>query len=87
MGSNPPPPFDARDYRGLEPQAGSTPEILPPEGPAASPQDARYGMPPLPPPRPRPRSRWALAPATHTLVAINCAVYLLMVFTDRKSVV
>jgi rhomboid protease GluP len=42
------------------------------------PQQAQYGMPPPPPPR-RPRSRWALAPATHALVAINCAVYLLMV--------
>ena len=44
------------------------PEILPPHGEYAP-----------PPPRPRQRRGWASAPATHLLVGINCAVYLLMV--------
>jgi rhomboid protease GluP len=36
-------------------------------------------MPPSPPPpQPRRRSGWSLAPGTYTLVAINCAVFLLM---------
>jgi rhomboid protease GluP len=61
-------------------------EILPPEG-RADPRS--YGrMPgydgdpgPLPPaPSRRPNGgRWAFAPATYTLVGINCAVYLAMV--------
>lgn len=43
------------------------PEVLPPEGQYA------------PPPPPRPRRGWAAAPATYTLVGINCAVFLAMV--------
>lgn len=44
-------------------------EVLPPEaGSATPPQTVR-----------RPRSTWAIAPATHVLIAINCLVFLLMV--------
>jgi len=61
-------------------------EILPPEG-RANPRS--YGrmegydgdpgpLPPAPPRRPN-GGRWAFAPATYTLVGINCAVYLAMV--------
>src|SRR5271155_1069624 len=48
-------------------------EILPPE--------SRVYEGEAPPPRPRPSrgSRWASAPATYTLVGINCAVFLAMV--------
>ena len=53
---------------GLNPSP-PLPEILPPEG--------QYVPPPAPPPRPR--RRWAAAPATYTLVGINCAVFLAMV--------
>jgi rhomboid protease GluP len=61
-------------------------EILPPEGradPRAYGRMAGYdGDPgPLPPPPARRPNggRWASAPATYTLVGINCAVYLVMV--------
>jgi len=44
-------------------------ELLPPEaGSAPPPQTVR-----------RPRSTWAIAPATHVLVAINCLVFLAMI--------
>lgn len=43
------------------------PEVLPPE---------RMDVPP---PAPRPRHGWASAPATYTLVGINCAVFVAMV--------
>ena len=54
------------------------PEILPPSGhsSAGGYPTAGYG-PPQPPVR-RPRSRWAMAPATYTLVGINCAVFVAM---------
>jgi rhomboid protease GluP len=62
------------------------PEILPPEG-RGDPRS--YGRMPgydgdpgplSPPPSRRPAgNRWASAPATYTLVGINCAVYLAMV--------
>jgi rhomboid protease GluP len=62
----------------------STPEILPPESPRTSgrmpgydpsyTQDTRPAAPPV-----RRGDSWASAPATYTLVGINCAVYLLMV--------
>ena len=67
----------------------SIPEILPPEGPRStgrmpgydSAYDPGYGARPQPPARPpvRQGNSWATAPATYTLVGINCAVYLLMV--------
>jgi rhomboid protease GluP len=41
--------------------------------------DGDPGMPPAPPVRRPQGNRWASAPATYTLVGINCAVYLLMV--------
>jgi rhomboid protease GluP len=75
MGSTPPTP----------PGHGPVPEILPPN-PALNghtPSEYRQGgytvVPPAPPARQR--RRWAAAPATYTLLGINCAVYLLMVFT------
>jgi rhomboid protease GluP len=66
---------------------GSYPEIFPP-GTAIPPSDhvpnyqtGYYQPPPAPPPSAnRPRRGWASAPATYVLVAINCAVFLLMVF-------
>jgi membrane associated rhomboid family serine protease len=42
-------------------------EVLPPE--------SAY----VPPPRPQPKRGWAAAPATYTLVGINCAVFVAMV--------
>src|SRR5271163_839372 len=74
------------NWPGSRPSQGPA-EILPPEG-RADPRS--YGrMPgydgdpgPVPPGRPPRRSRgarWASAPATYTLVGINCAVYLAMV--------
>jgi len=45
------------------------PEILPPQIPESQPA----------PPQRRPRRGWAAAPATYTLVGINCAVYFAMV--------
>src|SRR6202041_1707178 len=48
-------------------------EILPPEN---RPYEGEAGPPP---PRPSRGSRWASAPATYTLVGINCAVFLAMV--------
>jgi rhomboid protease GluP len=62
-------------------------EILPPEGrgyPGTYPGDNMDGSDrdprPLLPNTPRARgSRWAFAPATYTLVGINCAVYIGMV--------
>jgi membrane associated rhomboid family serine protease len=76
-----------RDSRGPATQfSTSTPsygtgyaEVLPPVPPPAAPE------------RPRPRGRgWASAPATYTLVGINCAVYVAMVLngvspTDPKA--
>lgn len=47
------------------------PEILPP--------DTGYAPPPPPPPRRR-RPSWSAAPATYLLVAINCLVFVAMVF-------
>jgi rhomboid protease GluP len=52
---------------GLE-DPGYRPEILPPEAGYAPPQPVR-----------RRRPGWAAAPATHLLLAINCAVFLWMV--------
>jgi rhomboid protease GluP len=74
----------ALNWRGDRPSQ-SPAEILPPEG-RVDPRsygrmpgyDGDPGMPPVVQPRPRP-NRWATAPATYTLVGINCVVYLLMV--------
>jgi rhomboid protease GluP len=63
----------------------STPEILPPEGRENShsyPTAGGYSpetLPPVAPPRQSRSNRWATAPATYTLVGINCAIYILMV--------
>jgi rhomboid protease GluP len=67
-----------------EPGAGrrfhSQPEILPPgevpESSQESPAEPRGWYPP-PQPVPRPRRHWASAPATYTLVGVNCVVYLM----------
>ncbi len=67
MGSNPP-----------------IPEILPPshgtpgEFPVSGYTNGGYSV--VPPP-PRPRRKWAAAPGTYILLGINCAVFLLMIFT------
>lgn len=57
------------------------PEILPPNGNSGG----WYPPPekqPAPPPGPRRRTPgWAFAPATYTLVGINCAVYIAMVLS------
>lgn len=61
------------------------PEILPPGDPRGT--DGRqyeqpYYTPQQPPPGVRrPRNTWAFAPATYTLVGINCVVFLLMLFS------
>lgn len=58
------------------------PEILPPNGNTGGwypPPDQQRAAPP---PRPRRRAPgWAFAPATYTLVGINCAVYVAMVLS------
>jgi rhomboid protease GluP len=71
MASNPPP------SPGQEP----VPEILPPPGGTngySGYQRDGYSVV-SPPPVARPRRRWPVAPATWTLLGINCAVYVLMV--------
>lgn len=59
------------DTNPAGPPALGEPELLPPDG--------RYAPPSEPEPVRRRRSVWAAAPATHLLVGINCAVFLLMV--------
>jgi rhomboid protease GluP len=75
----------------------SPPEILPPEDrsytgpfPNASPNGGvdEYGRDPRfspAPPRRTQGNRWATAPATYTLVGINCAVYVAMVFSGVSA--
>jgi rhomboid protease GluP len=72
----------------MEPEAGaegrftSQPEILPPgtyPEPQKEPEQPRGWYPPPQPVR-RPRRHWAMAPATYTLVGINCAVYLFTLY-------
>ena len=65
------------------------PEILPPGSypePNQGAPEPRGWYPPPQAPRPRmqPRRHWAMAPATYTLVGINCAVYLLTLFLSRS---
>ncbi len=79
MGSNPTPPSHGRDYRGWEPNAGSTPEILPPDAYAPPPQIEDQQYAPLAPPPRRRRPRWSVAPGTYVLIGINIAVYVFMV--------
>ncbi|MGA7350849.1 MAG: rhomboid family intramembrane serine protease [Acidobacteriaceae bacterium] len=74
-----------------EPRAGrrysSQPEILPPgvdPEPSREPAEPRGWYPPAQPP-PRPRRHWASAPATYTLVGINCAVYLLTMVLSHST--
>ena len=66
----------------------SEPEILPPDGrdsgsrPYYVPPPPQDGyVPDGPPVRPRRRTTWASAPATYTLVGINCAVFLVMLLS------
>src|SRR5882762_6956702 len=73
MGSPPPPGFSTH-----------APEILPPEGNAAQQEELRAVRDRLPGERSGSRSgprSWAYAPATYILVAINCLVFLAMVFS------
>src|ERR1700744_890069 len=68
----------------------SPPEILPPEdgtyrgeypnGPVRG-----YSEVPSPLPQMAQRNRWATAPATYTLVGINCVVYLGMVLSGVSA--
>src|SRR5271170_2118682 len=64
---------------------GVRPEILPPgestQGGWYPPPDQYRPPPPSPAPRHRKRLTWATAPATYTLLGINCAVFLGMVLT------
>lgn len=70
MGSYPPaqPPHEQGFVRG---GSGPQPEVLPPE--------TGYTPPPAPVRRRRPS--WAAAPATYSLVGINCAVFVVMVLS------
>ncbi len=66
----------------------SQPEILPPGiEPQPSQEEPRgwYPPPQYQPPTPRPRRHWASAPATYTLVGINCAVFLLTLILSRSA--
>lgn len=69
MGSSPPPGFTTH-----------VPEILPPEGSSAQQEELQAVRDRLPGQRTARRS-WAYAPATYVLVAINCLVFLAMVFS------
>lgn len=60
------------------------PEIIPPGQQPAPQPEFYYEAPPqraYTPQPPRQRSHWAMAPATYTLVGINCLVYLAMCFS------
>ena len=62
------------------------PEILPPDGsngerPYYPPPPTGGYYPPPPPAAPRRRVTWAFAPATYTLLGINCAVFLVMLLS------
>jgi rhomboid protease GluP len=65
------------------------PEILPPDGsngerPYYQPPPAGDYYQPPPPATPRRRATWAFAPATYTLLGINCAVFLGMLLTGTS---
>src|ERR1700722_9013239 len=80
----------ASNWSGIRPSQSSA-EILPPESranPGSYPGGRMAGYDgdprPLPPRRPA-GNRWATAPATYTLVGINCAVYLTMVLSGVSA--
>jgi rhomboid protease GluP len=77
---------DAQRERPYSTHAG--PEILPPE--SREEQHSWYDQPPqpeyAPPAQVRRPSRWAYAPATYVLVALNCLVFLIM-WVDGGSIV
>ncbi len=80
MGSTPP----------TSPGQGPVPEILPPGSvsngyPMPSYNGGGYTVAPPPPPK-RSRRRFGAAPATYGLMGINCAVYVLMVFTGTNPI-
>jgi len=63
---------------------GVRPEILPPDESTQGgwyPPPDQYRAQPPPAPRQQKRATWATAPATYTLLGINCAVFLGMVLT------
>jgi len=65
---------------------GARPEILPPEegsqgGWYPPPDQYQAQPPPVPTDRPQRRVTWASAPATYTLLGINCLVFVAMVLT------
>ena len=74
--------------------SSTEPEILPPGGPVESGgpyyrpnhtegyPESGYGAPP--PTRQRGRATWAFAPATYTLLGINCAVFVGMLLTGSS---
>ncbi len=71
------------NWPGSRPPSQSAAEILPPEDradPGSYPEGRMAGYDgdpgPILPSPPRSANRWATAPATYTLVGINCAVYL-----------
>ncbi len=80
MGSNP----------SIPPGQGPVPEILPPAPVLNGHTHSEYRqsgytvVPPSAPPRPR--RKWASAPATYTLLGINCAVYLVMVLSGVNPI-
>src|ERR1700740_2546332 len=73
---------DFSTHRPAFRSGSAEPEILPPNGNTGGwypPPDQQRAAPP---PRPRRRAPgWAFAPATYTLVGINCAVYIAMVLS------
>ena len=66
-------------------RSGVQPEILPPDQGTQSgswyPPPGQYGPPQPPVAQPRRGATWASAPATYTLLGINCAVFLGMVLS------
>lgn len=80
MGNNPTPPSPGRQFAEWDPNDAPAPEILPADG-YAQPQPGYGYTPPPPPPEQRRRSRWSVAPGTHILLAINIAVYVMMVLS------
>jgi rhomboid protease GluP len=96
MGSYPPPPSAGEPKYGSGRESGHesghelglasgygpghAPEILPPE------RGYGYAQPEPTPEPPRPRRRgWASAPATYTLIAINCIVFVLMTLSGVSA--
>ncbi len=92
MGSYPPPPsageprFESGHESGLA--SGYGPGHLPSQAPEILPPERGYGyVPPAPEPEPRRRRRgWASAPATYTLIGINCIVFVLMTLSGVSPI-